>query len=46
MGLGLRRGDALLRVGVVGLVAFLLAERAYGDDALLPLRLFQNRVFA
>ncbi len=33
-------------IGAVGLVAFLLAERAYGDDALLPLRLFRNRMFA
>ncbi|WP_232661124.1 MFS transporter [Pseudonocardia sp. TRM90224] len=33
-------------VGAVGLVLFLLAERAYGDDALLPLRLFRTRVFA
>ncbi|MCV2490336.1 MFS transporter [Geodermatophilus sp. YIM 151500] len=29
-----------------GAVAFFLAERAYGDDALLPLRLFGNRSFA
>ena len=33
-------------VGVVGLGAFVLAERAYGEDALLPLRLFGNRSFA
>ena len=33
-------------VGVVGLVAFVLAERAYRDDALLPLRLFRNGVFS
>jgi EmrB/QacA subfamily drug resistance transporter len=33
-------------IGVVGLVAFVLAERAYGDDALLPLRLFRNGVFS
>src|ERR687889_57858 len=33
-------------IGAVGLVLFLLAERAYGDDALLPLRLFRNRSFA
>ncbi|MDD7967415.1 MFS transporter [Actinomycetospora lemnae] len=33
-------------VGAVGLVAFYLAERAYGDDALLPLRLFRNGVFS
>ncbi|OLT10502.1 MFS transporter [Pseudonocardia sp. CNS-139] len=32
-------------VGVVGLLLFVLAERAYGDDALLPLRLFRNNVF-
>ncbi|GAA4810864.1 hypothetical protein GCM10023200_55830 [Actinomycetospora chlora] len=33
-------------VGAVGLVGFYLAERAYGDDALLPLRLFRNGVFS
>ncbi|MDQ1531147.1 MAG: hypothetical protein QOE37_1252, partial [Microbacteriaceae bacterium] len=33
-------------IGVVGVVAFVLAERAYGDDALLPLRLFRNGVFS
>jgi EmrB/QacA subfamily drug resistance transporter len=33
-------------IGVVGLALFILAERAYGDDALLPLRLFRNRSFA
>jgi EmrB/QacA subfamily drug resistance transporter len=32
-------------VGVVGIVAFLVAERFYGDDALLPLRLFRGRTF-
>jgi EmrB/QacA subfamily drug resistance transporter len=41
-------GRALLcyAVGAVGLAAFVLAERAYGDDALLPPRLFRNRSFA
>ena len=41
-------GRALLcyAIGVVGLIGFILAERAYGDDALLPLRLFRNRSFA
>jgi EmrB/QacA subfamily drug resistance transporter len=41
-------GRALLcyAIGVVGLIAFVLAERAYQDDALLPLRLFKNRSFA
>ncbi len=33
-------------VAAVGLVSFLLAERAYGDDAVLPLRLFNNSVFS
>ncbi len=41
-------GRALLcyAIGAVGLALFLAAERAYGDDALLPLRLFRNRSFA
>jgi EmrB/QacA subfamily drug resistance transporter len=33
-------------IGVLGLVGFLLAERWYGDEALLPLRLFRGRTFA
>ncbi|WP_347058180.1 MDR family MFS transporter [Blastococcus sp. HT6-30] len=33
-------------IGAVGFVLFVLAERAYRDDALLPLRLFANRSFA
>ncbi len=33
-------------VGAVGFVLSLLAERAYRDDALLPLRLLANRSFA
>lgn len=32
-------------IGAVGFVLFVLAERAYRDDALLPLRLFRNRTF-
>ena len=32
-------------VGVLGIIAFVLAERAYGDEALLPLRLFKGRTF-
>ncbi|WP_308121619.1 MDR family MFS transporter [Actinotalea ferrariae] len=32
-------------LGVVGIAAFLLAERRAGDDALLPLHLFRNRTF-
>lgn len=33
-------------VGAIGIVGFLLAERRAGEEALLPLRLFRNRVFA
>ncbi|WP_051839211.1 MDR family MFS transporter [Streptomyces sp. NRRL F-5126] len=33
-------------IGGVGIVAFMLSERRAGDDALLPLRLFRNRMFA
>ncbi|MFI7585939.1 MDR family MFS transporter [Spongisporangium articulatum] len=37
---------ACYAVGAVGFVLFLLSERHYGDDALLPLRLFTGRTFA
>ena len=33
-------------IGVVGLIGFIVAERVYKDDALLPLRLFQNQTFS
>ncbi|TCK27443.1 MFS transporter [Pseudonocardia endophytica] len=33
-------------IGAVGIVLFYLAERAYGDDALLPLRLFRTGIFS
>ncbi len=33
-------------VGAVGVAAFLLAERAMGDDALIPLRIFRLRAAA
>ncbi|WP_327286995.1 MDR family MFS transporter [Streptomyces sp. NBC_01198] len=33
-------------VGAIGIVCFLLAERRAGEEALLPLRLFRNGVFA
>jgi len=33
-------------IGAVGLVAFLFMERRYGDEALLPLRLFHGRTFS
>jgi EmrB/QacA subfamily drug resistance transporter len=41
-------GRALLcyGIGVVGIVMFLLSERRYGDDALLPLHLFRGKTFA
>jgi EmrB/QacA subfamily drug resistance transporter len=32
-------------LGVAGFVLFILAEQRMGDDALIPLRFFQNRVF-
>ncbi|MEV4345726.1 MDR family MFS transporter [Actinoplanes sp. NPDC049596] len=40
------RAFACYIIGALGLVAFVLAERAYGDEALLPLRLFRNRTIA
>ncbi|MEV4706515.1 MDR family MFS transporter [Actinoplanes sp. NPDC049316] len=40
------RAVACYVIGAVGLVAFVLAERAYKDEALLPLRLFRNRTVA
>jgi hypothetical protein len=33
-------------IGLIGVVAFIFAERAYKDEALLPLRLFRNRTVA
>lgn len=33
-------------IGALGFAAFVLAERVYKDDALLPLRMFANRTFA
>src|SRR3954449_6817280 len=44
-GWGSGRALVCYAIGVVGLIAFILAERAYKDDALLPLRLFKNRSF-
>ena len=45
---GWASGGAVLcyAVGLLGVVGFLLAERSYGDDALLPLRLFNGRTFS
>lgn len=33
-------------VGVIGLAVFIWIEKKMGDDALIPLRVFKNRVFA
>jgi len=33
-------------IGVLGLIAFVRVEQNMGEDALLPMRLFRNRVFA
>jgi EmrB/QacA subfamily drug resistance transporter len=40
------RAIACYIVGAIGIVAFVFAERAYKDEALLPLRLFGNRTVA
>jgi EmrB/QacA subfamily drug resistance transporter len=39
------RALASYAVGIVGIIAFILAEKAYGDEALLPLRLFRGKTF-
>ncbi|MDX6524668.1 MAG: hypothetical protein QOI43_179 [Gaiellales bacterium] len=44
-GWGSSRALACYALGAIGLIAFVAAERRIGDDALLPLRLFQNGVF-
>ncbi len=33
-------------IGAAGLIAFVIVERAMGDDAILPLKLFGSRVFS
>jgi len=33
-------------VGIVGIIAFILIERKMGDDALLPLKLFNSKTFS
>lgn len=45
---GWTSGNALVcyAIGVVGVGAFFLVERAMGESALIPLRLFQNRTVA
>ncbi|GAA2042380.1 MDR family MFS transporter [Agromyces tropicus] len=37
---------ACYTIGVVGLVAFVLIERAMGDDAIIPLKLFRSGTFS
>jgi EmrB/QacA subfamily drug resistance transporter len=37
---------ACYALGIAGLVLFILAERRMGEDALIPLRFFQNTVFS
>lgn len=44
-GWGSGRSVALMVTGVLGIAAFVWSERRYGDDALLPLRLFRVRTF-
>lgn len=44
-GWGSGRSLSLAFLGLASFVAFLWAERKYGDDALLPLRLFRGRTF-
>ncbi|MFC1410901.1 MDR family MFS transporter [Streptacidiphilus sp. N1-12] len=41
-------GRALLCyvVGVLGVIAWILVERRMGDEALIPMRLFKNKVFS
>jgi len=39
------RSLTLMAIGVAGIIGFILAERRYGDDALLPLRLFRGKTF-
>jgi EmrB/QacA subfamily drug resistance transporter len=40
------RSFACYAIGLIGIVGFILAERAYKDEALLPLRLFKNKTVA
>ena len=37
---------AMYALSIVGIVGFIFAERAAGEEAILPLKLFQNRTFA
>jgi EmrB/QacA subfamily drug resistance transporter len=44
-GWGSGRSWACYAIGTIGLATFLLVERAYKEEAILPLRLFTNRSF-
>ena len=44
-GWGSSRALTCYFLGVVGIVLFFFAERAFGEDALLPLRMFKNKTF-
>jgi EmrB/QacA subfamily drug resistance transporter len=37
---------SLIALGVIGVVSFILIERAMKDEALIPMRLFNSRVFS
>ena len=45
-GWGSGRSIAAYVIGAIGIVAFVLAERAMGDNALIPLRIFRIRAAA
>jgi EmrB/QacA subfamily drug resistance transporter len=45
-GWGSTRALVCYAIGAIGLIAFITAERAYKDEALLPLRMFKNRTFS
>jgi EmrB/QacA subfamily drug resistance transporter len=45
-GWGSGRALASYAIGAIGLVAFIVIERYYKEEALLPLRLFRGRTFA
>jgi EmrB/QacA subfamily drug resistance transporter len=45
-GWGSTRSLLSYAIAAIGFVLFILAERAYRDEALLPLRMFRNRTFS
>ncbi len=45
-GWGTPRSLACYGVGAVGIITWILVERAMGDDALIPMRLFRNGTFS